>query len=1513
MAFLARDEMIEVKKMKWKDGNHREILPIDKHLEKMLDLLKGNQVVIVEAETGAGKTTRIPQAILTKWPDEKIFVTQPRRPAVRANGRRVSYEMQTRPGGDLVGWKLFGESPMVSRNTRCVFRVDQAMANLIRRTGQLPKGVIIVDEAHERNVPIDTLLIMLGEMLPNFPETRLIVTSATIDTKKFSEYFDNAPIMSVEGRCYPVETLPRALAKHEHHTGGAISAAKDVIQKFLNGELTIQNKDDPESRITVSRGTVLVLLPGKEDINRAISSLKSFVDRTKENFSVEAITLETKKIADSEYKIEIFAQHSEISAKEQDCSMAEVPKGTLRVVCATDIARSSLTFPRVIGVIDSLQVKRPFTDHKGVAQLDKIPVSRAEADQARGRAGRTQCGFYIPIGSEYETLQKYPTPAILREPLPGVVLQLIAAGINPRSCQYIDAPDPEKISAAIERLVKIGALDEEEQITEIGKLLIQFPLDPEQARILITADQLGVLSEAVIATACVNNEGIFFLPRRDAEVVIEERIVEFIFDKMDNDNYSLDNLPSWIKKEGNYYSIDAWDYNWREGARAIAGIVRANWSKSESDFAAMVEAYRAYKQKSFELRDEAKFLGHNYKWTENELFAWCQRNFLNLKKLRLVEQTIRQIKEVLQSSPLQLQNGIVTIHPFDADALTKSIASGLIDNIGRRRDGNQYKSPMGDFQKANTSACSDEEDLILIGGLRKIPYSRRGRTYHFLLADLAAPIKAEWLEEIMPQFCESSEVDEIKYDSTEDKVFGILHIEFNNEEIATRKVEVTDERAVPIFAAALASGKVDLPCADQNKAVREQSRQLRVRSGGTVEEISEADEQKLYEAEFTDKGITSAQSLQSAIESGEINPDNLLLKLEDFIPAETQEKIMADNPDTVKVEGETLTIEYGGGSWGDEFYCRAEVTEEFARSVAMEVETVTLPGSRTVELRCDGHRAESFPELVEKLEQERIERAWSKKRSELESSSWISNPEEVFPRLSELLTAVEITREDNGQGEPILGFFSLYSDSDLDFKIKIRESEKEAEKETKVALERLFRKATREFRRIPSEEPWNNSELREALKNRLDALLQEHYENLTLENIQDQIELIKTEIEKAKAEIGGQHAEAQQLVEKTKMEVNAKIDEVDNEFVETEISQAREEIQKAKDYLKSAAYGDVKATCEMAVELAGQLAELAEIRSQGKREAEAAREEVSDDLYNLEYGYEDYDSAISDERAEAGRISEEISDTFFSRRYEIVLEKVEEARKLIAQVRERHTRIEMLLKSEYAVCPVCGGSELENHYWCSDRGQQILLARGESEIKIKVSRIGDQELILLIAEYDSDYDEFRMRIEVNSQILAENPDAEIETEILWREPSAAERKVVSEIFELKRKLEYIEDERARGGRVEITFSEKQGPKGKSQLQGEGVFTGGVDNRKADDGWSEYKNQPTIFVCRDNCPWLDDQPADGETWICTIAFQIAMNKGKPVIVVNPQARSDIESEIQEEIAGLERELSIEKER
>lgn len=840
---------------RWPDGLTREVLPIDGRLSEILAEMEEHQVVIVQAETGAGKTTRIPQAILLTQPDTGVYMTQTRRIAVSMNGDRIAGEMGEDPGG-VVGWRLRGEEPVISDKTRLTLVIDQTLVNKIRTEGKLPDGVLIIDEAHERSISTDLLLGLIKQYLPDSPRTKILITSATIDTEKFRKYFDGSDVVSVKGRMYPVDVEPYRLGKFEHHTSGASDAALKVMQKFQTGELSIPPEAADGQRKTVTNGSVAVLLPGKEDIQNVIAVL----ERERSRLKIENV-------------IEIIECHGESPRSVQQQLKRPARPGTLRFVVATEVIRSSITVGDLVGVIDSLQIKRLITDEKGVAHLDKIAVSMAEADQAKGRAGRTQPGFYIPIsfGHEYEGLSTWPQPAMLREPIASVVLQVASIGLNARTFPFIDRPDEKNITTAIERLIKLGALDEKEEITQLGETILRFPLDPERARALITAEQLGVLPETIIVTAVLENENIAFVPGRRtksmsvpaerAQAIIAEKDDKWFTDrggayrKKEAADVDLDkDLPSWIRRrhDGMYIvTLSEYDYERNSYKLAQAEAVRV-WGKfageTKSDFAACVNAYRAYMEKKFEFRDrekserQKKFKPGEKRFSAEEaLRDWCMDNFLNFKRLEMVERAIGQIREDIASSPLRLNERVSAARDYPVENLTKALTSGLVDNVHHKDKEGRKIVYVGyltqgfyGLEISRNSVCKGGDvELILVGGVRKVTVEgRKGGVSEFLVADLAAPVKPEWLMEVMPQLCVPKlNLSTISFDRETGIVRATEEVFYGGAKIGQRQVQVTGEIGVGKFVDYLMNGATGLPAEKVNAVYSKEFYDLGARIG----------------------------------------------------------------------------------------------------------------------------------------------------------------------------------------------------------------------------------------------------------------------------------------------------------------------------------------------------------------------------------------------------------------------------------------------------------------------------------------------------------------------------------------------------------------------------------------------------------------------------------------------------------------------------------------------------------
>lgn len=520
----------------------RVVRPMDHYLQAVLDELDENQVVVVQAETGVGKTSRIPQAILDNDPHTKVYMTQPTRAAVGMNSRFIAQETGTAIGGELVDYSLKGER-LADKASRLELLIDQSLVNriisLVNRIihdKKLPDGVLIIDEAHERSVDIDLLLFLIRLYLPNSPDTKVLITSATIDTKKFQDYFKyknsgalntsesaleersaelsgiavGDPIIAYNETLHRIATKEYRLGNGEHHSQGAVRATLDFVTEFYNGTMTRPGEEEGDEDIPVSEGTMLVFLPGKDDIHEAYSK-------------VERHLREVGKL-DS---FELLRAYRGANLNRVD---APLESGKLRVIFTTEILKASVTPPQTVCVIDSLQVKRNVENKYGVSKLEKVTQSGAEADQARGRTGRECTGWYVPITfeDEYANItrkngQRYwPVPAILREGILTTALKIANVGEDLRHVQLIDQPDREKIGAAIDRLQSIHALDFEGRITPFGKELLKFSTSPENARSFFRAKELDVLPEMLLASKIIDNEGIFYVPgERDSEVLVK--------------------------------------------------------------------------------------------------------------------------------------------------------------------------------------------------------------------------------------------------------------------------------------------------------------------------------------------------------------------------------------------------------------------------------------------------------------------------------------------------------------------------------------------------------------------------------------------------------------------------------------------------------------------------------------------------------------------------------------------------------------------------------------------------------------------------------------------------------------------------------------------------------------------------------------------------------------------------------------------------------------------------------
>ncbi|MEO7149068.1 MAG: ATP-dependent RNA helicase HrpA [Rhodanobacteraceae bacterium] len=443
-------------------------LPIAQRADEITELIREHQVLVIAGETGSGKTTQLPKLCLAagRGVAGMIGCTQPRRMAARAMARRVATELDTTIG-DKVGFQVrFNEQ--VGARALIKFMTDGILLAEISSDRWLSAyDTIMLDEAHERSLNIDFLLGFLKTLLRKRRDLKLIVTSATIDTARFAQHFDGAPVIEVEGRAYPVETRWRAPQRDETPTEQIIAALDELTQ------------EDP-------RGDALVFLPGEREIRDA------------------HLALERRKYRHTD----VLPLYARLPANEQDRVFN--PGAARRIVLATNVAETSLTVPRIRYVIDggTARVKR-YSQRSQIERLHIEPISQAAADQRAGRCGRVGPGVCVRLyeESDYAARPRYTDPEIRRSSLADVILRMLSQDLGEvESFPFIDPPEPRAIADGWRRLAELGAIDDARKLTDIGRQLARTPIDAQLARMLVEAQHLRVLSEVLPIVAFLGTQ-----------------------------------------------------------------------------------------------------------------------------------------------------------------------------------------------------------------------------------------------------------------------------------------------------------------------------------------------------------------------------------------------------------------------------------------------------------------------------------------------------------------------------------------------------------------------------------------------------------------------------------------------------------------------------------------------------------------------------------------------------------------------------------------------------------------------------------------------------------------------------------------------------------------------------------------------------------------------------------------------------------------------------------------------
>ena len=542
-----------------------ESLPITARADEIVELIRKHQVVVIAGETGSGKTTQLPKLCLAAGRGEAgmIGCTQPRRLAARSVARRVAEELGTQLG-EQVGFQVrFNDQ--VSERSLVKFMTDGILLAETQGDPWLSAyDTIIIDEAHERSLNIDFLLGYLKRLAVKRPTLKIIVTSATIDTARFAEHFDGAPIVSVEGRTYPVEVRWRSVdevaARRNQRAGDLQQGSAEHVAAVLD-EIT---HDDP-------RGDVLIFLPGEREIRDA------------------HLLLSRRQYRETE----VLPLYARLSAGDQDRVFK--PGTKRRVVLATNVAETSLTVPRIRYVIDTGQARvKRYSQRSQLERLHVEPISRAAADQRKGRCGRVGPGtcYRLYDETDYQGRAAFTDPELLRSSLANVILRMLALQLGDvDQFPFLEAPDPRVVADGYRRLAEISAIDDAKRLTPIGRTVAKLPIDVQLARMLVEAEKLHSLRDLLTIVS--------FLSIQDPR----ERPAD---------------------------------------ARQQADAAHAAFADPKSDFVGVLNLWREYGKAHEEL-------------TQSKLRDWCTRHFLSFMRMREWRELHRQLLLVVQELGWKLE------------------------------------------------------------------------------------------------------------------------------------------------------------------------------------------------------------------------------------------------------------------------------------------------------------------------------------------------------------------------------------------------------------------------------------------------------------------------------------------------------------------------------------------------------------------------------------------------------------------------------------------------------------------------------------------------------------------------------------------------------------------------------------------------------------------------------------------------------------------------------------------
>ena len=456
--------------------NFRKSLPIWKSKRQIIEIIFQYKTIILIGETGCGKSTQVPQFLVDseEMKGYSIAITQPRRVSACSLAKRVSKERNRKLGGE-VGYNVRFDN-MSCQNTKIKYVTDGMLLREILSDPNLSNyNIIILDEIHERTVQTDLLIGLLKD-LQKKRDIKLVLMSATLHCQLFVDFFDSPPIIHIKGRTFPVSVF----YTEEPETDYIDAAALSIIQ--LNSDLELP-------------GDFLVFLTGQEEIEEITDLLNSK-------------TLNPP--------IVVLPLYAALPMYQQQLVFEPISSDKRKIILSTNIAETSVTIPGIKYVIDTGLVKvKSYNPISGIEVLGVTPISKAQALQRTGRAGRESAGgcFRLYTEDQFFKLKDSPVAEIRRADLSSVVLQLFSLGIsNPLSFEFLERPPTELITSSIKTIWSLGGINDEGELTEDGNIMAKFPLTPRMTKILLLASRFGCGESALILLSMMSTENLFINP-----------------------------------------------------------------------------------------------------------------------------------------------------------------------------------------------------------------------------------------------------------------------------------------------------------------------------------------------------------------------------------------------------------------------------------------------------------------------------------------------------------------------------------------------------------------------------------------------------------------------------------------------------------------------------------------------------------------------------------------------------------------------------------------------------------------------------------------------------------------------------------------------------------------------------------------------------------------------------------------------------------------------------------------